>query len=373
MRIGCIFVVISVSIVRLEEKQITSGENLIVIATWNSIHHLIMNNCDSISSNQNQTAMPKRFRCRSKRLRRLAKPKFITPKFSTCEEEVDNKFKVQIIKEEQIPVRIKMLAFPKVRKLVATREEFDSIVDKEWNSRFKTLIDKSKVTLYSRLANVTLPDPSKKKEKWTVQDWQKHSFWLKKNAQPKPIFVAQPEQPKSIYMKRYRVPTSDDDDLDVTMHRLAMPRHPRKKYKPFCGYKSTVDTSALTYNITERTLKLSKKPEKKEEVAPLVERDPFSVNPIALKAKPTKRIIELAKPKEVKKPSTGPSLTEYGVLARSLKATSSQRTLELAKPRDHDDDDDEVRPFVNPKALKAKPSKRILELAMHTKRVTADI
>lgn len=333
---------------------------------------LNMNGCNC----KMQQRIPKKFRCRSKRLQNLAKPKLITPKFSSCNtSSIDNKFKVQIISEEQTPVRIKMLSFPKVRKLVATRREFDGVVDEEWNERFKELIDKSKLTLYSRLANVTLPPASHGqlvKKKWTHADWQRHSEWLKKNAEPKPIFVAKEQPPKSVYMKRYRQ-KSTDEDLDEAMERLARPRHPRKKFRPFCGYKSTVETSALKYKISERTLKLStktiKSPPQEESQA---DHDPFSVNVDALKAKPSKRILELAKPKAIRRESIEPTVTEFGILARSLKASSSQRTLELAKPREKDDDDDdEARPSVNPKALKAKPSKRILELAQP--RVKADV
>jgi Testicular haploid expressed repeat len=40
----------------------------------------------------------------------------------------------------------------------------------------------------------------------------------------------------------------------------------------------------------------------------------------------------------------------------------NQRTLELAKPKDKEDEPEE-KPLVNPKALKAKPTPRILELA----------
>lgn len=55
----------------------------------------------------------------------------------------------------------------------------------------------------------------------------------------------------------------------------------------------------------------------------------------------------------------------YGVVKRALTASLSQRTLKLSKPKMKDiDDDDDEKPAVSPKALKAKPSKRILELAI---------
>lgn len=55
----------------------------------------------------------------------------------------------------------------------------------------------------------------------------------------------------------------------------------------------------------------------------------------------------------------------YGVIERALKASPSERTLQLAKHKikDVDDDDDEEKPAVSPKALKAKATPRILQLA----------
>lgn len=318
-----------------------------------------------------KSMMAKKFRCRSKRLKNLARPKFVTPKFSSLGNAVESKSKVQIISEEQTPVRIKMLSFPKVRKLVATREEFDGIVDLEWTERFRNLIDQSKATLYSRLANVRPPVPVKRTStmrKMTPEDWKKHKEWLAKRAEPKPVYTPKEEKPqRSIFMKNYRPKDTDEDfDLDSAMNRLSTPRNPRKKFEPECGYKSAVEASALLYNTSERIKKLAVKTTKTlpetEESSP-ADYDPFSVNPMALKSKPSKRIKELAKPKSQRRESIGPVVTPFGTLARSLKAHSSQRTLELAKPREKDDDDDEPRPAVNPKALKAKPSKRVLELA----------
>lgn len=313
-----------------------------------------------------KSMMAKKFRCKSRRLKNLAKPKIVTPKFSSLETINDNKLKVQIISDEQTPVRIKMLSFPKVRKLVATRDEFDGIIEQEWTERFKNLIDQSKATLYSRLANVNLSCGFKGQiRKWTPKEWARHREWLAKRAAPRPVFVEKSQaQQKPVFMKNYR-PKSTDEDFETAMKRLSSPRHPRKKFKPTCGFKSTVETSALSYKITERTLKLAVKTSKNPQSAdsPADAPDPFSVKLAALVSKPSKRIIELSKPRTARRESTGPVVTHFGILARSLKAHSSQRTLELAKPREKDDDDDEPRPSVNPKALKAKPSKRVLELA----------
>jgi hypothetical protein len=46
-----------------------------------------------------------------------------------------------------------------------------------------------------------------------------------------------------------------------------------------------------------------------------------------------------------------------------LKASLSERTLKLSKPKMRSDDDDEEKPAISPKALKAKATPRILQLA----------
>lgn len=52
-------------------------------------------------------------------------------------------------------------------------------------------------------------------------------------------------------------------------------------------------------------------------------------------------------------------------MKRALKAKLNQRTLDLSKPKEKADDDEDMedKPLVNPKALKAKPTPRIIQLA----------
>lgn len=219
----------------------------------------------------------RKFRCYSKRIQHLAQPKYVSQKYS-AEETVNGKAAVEVIRtyEEQTPVRIKLLAYPKVRKLVSSREAYRNIVDKEWYDRFHELIQRSMLTMYSRMANVQLPDRSVCK-KWTKADWQHHCEWLKKRAIPK--------VPKELpAMKRKKVPLNV---LMASMFELSKPRNPRSKFHNRCGYKSSVKLATLSYKPTERVLKLAepKHPKVEDDEEEL---EPFQVNPRALTFKPSK-------------------------------------------------------------------------------------
>jgi Testicular haploid expressed repeat len=218
----------------------------------------------------------RKFRC-NKRIRRLAQPKTYTRKY--CEDETKSgKAAVEIIRtfEEQTPVRIKLLAYPKVRRLVSSRDAYKGMIDREWYERFEGLIRRSMLTMYSRLANVQLPDQSCRK-KWTKEDWKRHCEWLKKRALPK----MQIHQPAMI---RKKVPISA---LVASMFVLSRPRKPRNKFHPYCGYQSPVKDSALSYEPSDRILKLAAPKHPKDEDDDEEVFEPFQVNPRALKFQPS--------------------------------------------------------------------------------------
>lgn len=218
----------------------------------------------------------RKFRCPSKRIVRLAEPKWVTTK--CCEVEPANGRKVEVIRPncEQTPVRIKMLAYPKVRKLVASRLDYKRIVDKEWCNRFESLIHRSMLTMYSRLANVQAPCKAERKG-WTREDWRRHCKWLKERAIPKRLKTL--PQPR-----RRRVPL---ETLETSIKELSKPRHLRPRYKMRCGYVSVVKHGALLYQPTERILKLAEPKKFKEDDDP-DEQKPFAVNPNALTYTPSK-------------------------------------------------------------------------------------
>lgn len=221
-----------------------------------------------------------KFRCKSKRIRQLAEPKNLTRKY--CEEVVEpGKVDVEIVRpdEEQTPVRIKLLSYPNVRKLVSSRNTYKSIVDKEWFGRFENLINNSMATMYSRLANVHLPNKLQRK-KWTKADWERHCQWLKKRAVPK-----MPKLPPPTKRKIKKIPI---EQLMVSALALSRPRHQNQKYRPRCGYVSTVKASARVYTPTERVLELAAPKVKPEEEEP--ENDPFQVKPSALKSHPCRQM-----------------------------------------------------------------------------------
>lgn len=225
-----------------------------------------------------KTKRARKFKCNSKRIRRLAEPKWVTPKCCQSHEPPRGPhIEVSRPAEEQTPVRIKMLAYPKVEKLVASRDAYKKIVDKQWYDRLETYIGKSMKTMYSRLANCQLADHLEKK-KWTREDWKRHCEWLKKRAIPKKPINGPARA------KRQRVPL---DNLLPGLDRLAKPRHPVQKFRFRCGYVSTVKETALLYNPTERILKLALPKESQVE-----EKDddvmPFAVKPAALEYQPSK-------------------------------------------------------------------------------------
>lgn len=217
----------------------------------------------------------RKFRCKNKRIRQLAEPKSFNQKY--CEEVLRNtKTAVEIVRpsEEHLPMRIKMLSYPKVRKLISSRDTYKSLVERE---RFENLIRRSMLTMYSRLANVHPPcDPTKQK-KWTKADWERHCEWLKKRAMPK--MLKNPPPAKS----GKKVPLQQ---LLMSMYALSRPRHPSQKYRPRCGYVSTVKASAQVYTPSERVLQLAVP--KVKDADGEDDSDPFQIKPEALKAKPCK-------------------------------------------------------------------------------------
>ena len=113
--------------------------------------------CPKIKKNSFCSRPPKKYNC-NKRIKHLAVPKSYTSKY--CSEKPAKTSIVEVIKayDEQTPVRIKLLAYPKVRKLISSRDQYKNFVDASWYKRFDVLIKKSMFTLYSRLANVQYPE-----------------------------------------------------------------------------------------------------------------------------------------------------------------------------------------------------------------------
>lgn len=232
--------------------------------------------CDHLKSKR-----ARKFQCRSQRIKNLAQPKHKTAKYCV-DESMPGKSSVEIVRayEEETPVRIKMLSYPKVRKLVSSRDAYKNIVDKQWHGRFEHFIHRSMDTMYSRLANVQPPSKSAHHKKWNRADWAHHCEWLKKRAGPRPTASSAPA-------KRKKVPIQD---LMQSMLELSQPRLPRKKFRPQYGYKSTVKPSARSCIPSDRIMQLAepkqpKEDEKKDEL------EPFHVNPRALAYQPSKRKI----------------------------------------------------------------------------------
>lgn len=118
------------------------------------------------------------------RIRWLARPKQQTAKF-TQPLVVPRGRQIQIIRDPLISTRLKQLAVPKVRKLVATRNACCRFKDALYIDRFDRMIKKSLFTVYSRLANVEVPPRRTPPPKWTESEWQAHYEWLGRRANAK--------------------------------------------------------------------------------------------------------------------------------------------------------------------------------------------
>lgn len=301
----------------------------------------------------------KKFRCRSKRIRLLSQPKHSTPKY-VSEPQLLIQKNIEIVRpyHDPLPTRIKLLAFPKVRKLLASRDAYRGQIERERIVRIENLASRSMLTMYSRLANVQMPSKQPQKTKWTREDWARHCEWLRKRACPKREIL-----PPRI--KRSKVPLKK---LKASIQQLSQPRYYREKFLPSFGFESIVKDSAKLYEPTERIIKLSEPKKLVDDDAYDNEFDPYQVNQNALTYKPTTRIKELATPKAIKiegePEESEEAVLPSGVFKRALKATTTPRTVELSKPKAAGGDEDEgEKPNVNPKALKAKASARILQLA----------
>lgn len=114
-------------------------------------------NCEF--SGQKKPTMVRKYRT-SRRTHKLSKPKCRTAKF--YERPVSQYGRtIQMIRAYQEPyasTRLQQLAIPKVRKLIAARDAYRRYINRCWYDRFGKRIKRSMFTVYSRLANVRLPD-----------------------------------------------------------------------------------------------------------------------------------------------------------------------------------------------------------------------
>ena len=251
--------------------------------------------------------------------------------------------KIEMIKLFQQPYasrRIEQLALPKVRKLVAAREEYKKFINQCWYDRFTKTIKKSMFTVYSQLGKTKLPSLEvEKPQKWTQDDWERHLQWLKDRAQPKKEIKPKPRKRKLISVDRM---------LDCT-DRLAMPleRKFTPKYEP--EHRPAIETRPKgqklpKFDISPRIVTLStpKMPRPKGAVPD----DSDQIPPNVLKYTPSERILEMAKPRSAPAPppysmddryTPTPYLYKednpFAVIPRALKAKATERTLQLAKPK----------------------------------------
>lgn len=282
-------------------------------------------NC-SFSGGETMTPVKSRPRKTSRRIRKLAKPRYLGSKFHArpVTQYGQTIQKIHAYREPYASTRIQQLAVPKVRKLIAAREDYQRFINRCLYERLSKRIKRSMFTVYSRLANVKLPEAPPKIPKMTPEQWTRHMEWLALRAKHK--------TPKERKIKlRKRKPL---DDLLYRLEDLCKPRWERKKFagpvKLYC-----------------------------------------SVKPGALKAVASDRLRELCIPKERHRREKGPIKEDTRIPEEVLKAIASARVVELAKHKVYKNVKNEYRdnPFtVERRALKAKASDRILELAKPKKK-----
>ncbi|XP_053692025.1 uncharacterized protein LOC128740506 [Sabethes cyaneus] len=256
----------------------------------------------------------------TRRIRKLARARYHRAKFYQRPVSQYGRT-IQMIRSYQEPFasnRIQQLAVPKVRKLIAAREEYKRFINRCWYDRFSKRIRRSMFTVYSRLANVQLQAEPAKSTKMTPEQWQYHKQWLAVNARPKQVKQLKPKPRKRMTYSQ----------LLGRIINLSTPRWEREKYSG---------------------------PPKNH-----------PVKPSALKAVPSARLLELCIPYERHRRTKGPIREDRRIPEEVLKAVASDRVKELSQHKVYKNVKNEFRenPFtVEPRALKAKPSERILELA----------
>jgi Testicular haploid expressed repeat len=169
----------------------------------------------------------------TKRIALLARPKYYRPKFQRRPVQRYTRH-IQVVRSLRFSTRLKQLAYPKVRKLLATKAEYKIGMDQQRLDRFNKTIKESLRSMYSRLHGVSLP-LRKLHPRWTIQQWINHYEWLNERAQPKKV----PSSPKPSGAKKplqELLPRLQElaQPKYITVKRLSDPlvRHTALKYQP---------------------------------------------------------------------------------------------------------------------------------------------
>lgn len=293
-------------------------------------------------------------KCQNSRLQVLAKPKHCQRKYTEkciCSN-VYSKVQLINVTDRQESTRTEQLALPKPRYISVLKQEksFENFSDDRKSDVNRTL-RKSLLSVYSRLMNVK--NDQKYSSPKIIDQNVRNTLMenLEKLATPKKDFSivkhrkSRADKRKTPSMKRIR--------------KLSRPKT-KPKYEP----NQWVLTDALKhYRPTEHLLRMAK-PKKQFEQEPI---EVIHSNFFGFIG--GSRTLKLALPHRNKSLKDVKIENPFKTKALALRAVASKRIIDLASPREYSDVHNRTNPFkISKGALKAKTSARIIKLAEPKKR-----
>uniref|UniRef100_A0A1B0A245 Testicular haploid expressed protein n=1 Tax=Glossina pallidipes TaxID=7398 RepID=A0A1B0A245_GLOPL len=254
--------------------------------------------------------------------------------------------------DERKHTRTEQLAYPKARHLLLFKEEARTLFDPFRNANLNRLIRKSLFSVYSRLANVQPPKRKKVIHKWDRKEWAYHTVKLNKLAKPKKPKKIPKEPSKRMPLKsmkrfkylaepkKYELLEKPEWTLTDAMYRYKASQRLVKLSQPV-KFDATKFIRPIPEPIPENVLKAVATARTKSLAHPTsrgtksaladVKENPFSVSPLAIKYRATKRIKDLAEPREYENKHIRDN--PYLISPAALTAKASPRTISLAKPK----------------------------------------
>ncbi|XP_073815003.1 uncharacterized protein [Musca autumnalis] len=294
-----------------------------------------------------------------KQIWKLAQPKHTKLKYrqkikcppvTTCKIEIVNKC------DRTESTRTEQLAYPQLRQLnqLKSHPSF-SVFNDTRKSGVNRLIRKSYLSVYSRLQNIVPEEESSQKKSWnTTENKSKLMQRMKALATPKQQIAAEEDRSRS----RQR----SDGPKMRRIRKLSKPRL-RKEMQ---SYEWVFTKGLKNFKPTERLLKMSQ-PKKYELIHE--KEDALHIPTNALNYKASRRIKALAEPAKSKQKTEVHFENPFKTNVKALKAVASKRVEELAKPKDYVDSNNRSDAYrVSRKALQAKTTPRLKELAEPRKR-----
>jgi len=252
----------------------------------------------------------------------------------------------------RIPSRIAKLAQPKLRKAfnVPLAGSDDSVdrgfspnsinegrIPKRSASRTRILLlSKPKPTIrqvHQKCANSEYQEkkffkPKRVRERNYLESWVDHQKWIMRLAKPKKIFRRPPEKRARLNMTKSQVEASVNRLATLAEHRkyVRKPKERQTEPRPF-GPLKPMDVDWVNRLSVPRKLS--------SETRLNLEFDPEVISRSALKAKASKRTVELAIPKYTPKTAVDAEFKEnaFSVSPTALKYRATRRIKNLATPR----------------------------------------